>query len=99
MPNNVMWLMHRPSGAAVAVGRRMAVGWYRKGDAERDGVQELFDYVEQNCDFDGQDDFVLVMNDCSSAPACGGVLSVQKVENAPEGSQLRLLVVDRELLK
>lgn len=67
MANNRMWLLHRPTGKAVFLAKRMGDGWYTKNDAL--GLNEFFDHL-QNVATDGWmgDDFVLAMEDCTGAP-------------------------------
>jgi hypothetical protein len=57
MANNRMWLIHKPSKLGVMLGKRMSCGWYTSDD----NLMKFFDYI-QRCE--GQDDFVLAMEDC-----------------------------------
>lgn len=63
MANNRMWLIHRPSGKAIILGKRMAVGWYTNGRVTSELLDAFFDSLEGD-----QDDFVLGMEDISGAP-------------------------------
>jgi hypothetical protein len=69
MANNRLWLVHRPTGKGVQLGKRMGWGWYNAADNER--LQRLFDYIE---DLGGplaeQDDFCLCIEDGTDAPTC-----------------------------
>jgi hypothetical protein len=62
MANNRMWLVHKPTGRKVLLGKRLAGNWYRSlNDADMgkclDGI------LEQAFD----DEFCLAMEDVSSA--------------------------------
>lgn len=71
MANNRMFLVHRPTGKAVMLGKRMASGWYRPGfngqpDPLAKRMERLFELAEdhwENSQDDNLDDFVLVMED------------------------------------
>ncbi len=71
MANNRMWLVHRPTGESICLGKRMAWGWY---DRSEDMSQRLNEFYQRCVDGDdsmaGQDDFVLAMEDASGAPEC-----------------------------
>ncbi len=69
MADNRMWLVHRPTGASVCLGKREAWGWY---DAAAQAKLTEFYHrcVEGDDSKVGQDDFVLAMEDASGAPAC-----------------------------
>lgn len=69
MANNRLWLVHRPTGAAVFLGKRMAWGWSGHVE-ENDAINNFFNFV-QNADYEGdQDDFVLAIEDADGAPCC-----------------------------
>ena len=61
MANNRLWLVHRPTGRAVKLGKRMAWGWYDPPSQAR--LQAFFDAIPYN-----QDDFFLAIEDNSGAP-------------------------------
>ena len=63
MANNRLWLVHRPSGRRVFLGKRMAWGWYGAPEDTGARLNAMFEAIE--CD---QDDFELVMEDASRAP-------------------------------
>lgn len=67
MANNRMWLVHRPSGLWVRLGKRIATSWYGSpGD-----MQAFYDEVEAWCEAHGwehQDHFGLDMEDAGKAP-------------------------------
>lgn len=90
MPNNVLWLMHRPSGMAVQIGKRMGVGWY--GAPEPDRLQELYDYVEQNFEPEQQDDFAVVIEDASGLDD-PKALEVARYDSPQSVGRLRHLIV------
>lgn len=59
MPNNTLWLVHRPTGNAVCFGRSMGGGWYLKNEIlER--VTEFFNACEAEGPYEGLDDFMVV---------------------------------------
>jgi hypothetical protein len=65
MANNRMYLIHRPSGTVLYLGKRLAFGWH--GPIAE--VNEFFDATERAEDTQlTQDDFVLAMEDCEGAP-------------------------------
>lgn len=68
MANNRLWLVHRPTGKSVFLGKRMAWGWY--GAPEDIGAQlkALYDAIEHSDT--NQDDFLLAMEDADDAPSC-----------------------------
>lgn len=70
MANNRLWLIHRPTGAHVCLGKRMAIGWHSTRTDNRTGelIREFFDQVECGPEI-GQDDFVLALEDASGAPS------------------------------
>ena len=66
MANNRMFLVHRPSGLAIFLGKRMGHGWYTTDRCA--SVQILFDAVENEYDYyNKQDDFAVAMEDTSRA--------------------------------
>ena len=70
MANNRMFLVHRPSGLGVMLGKRMAYGWYQPPTQDR--MLAFFEHLENENFYDGgQDDFVLCMETAVNAPgAC-----------------------------
>ncbi len=62
MANNRMWLVYKPTGRAVLIGKRMGFGWYTQGmDAEK--FNAFFDECEDVADYSrgiDQDDFIMV---------------------------------------
>jgi hypothetical protein len=68
MANNRMYLLHRPSGAHLYLGKRMASGWY---DAPRQfDIEDFYDKTEAHAlgAHSGLDDFALVMEHADGAP-------------------------------
>ena len=66
MANNRMFLVHRPSGLAVFLGKRMGHGWYTTDRCI--GVQELFDALEnEHTYYNQQDDFAVALEDATGA--------------------------------
>lgn len=62
MANNRMYLLHRPSGRAVYLGKRMASGWYGAPSNVRDALEALYEAVERDPGDNG-DDFCIAMED------------------------------------
>ena len=60
MANNRMYLVHKPSGYYVYLGKRMGEGWY---DSPCENIQKLFDAQEKYYNWIGQDDYVIVDED------------------------------------
>ena len=67
MANNRMWLLHKPTGLAVMLGKRMAIGWYTHNDPD---MNKFFDAVGAADSEIQQDHFCLAMEDCREAPSC-----------------------------
>ena len=65
MANNRMWLLHKPTGKAVFLGKRMDDSWYGTPDDVCHRIQALF--AAANEFGDGGDDFALAMEDCVGA--------------------------------
>lgn len=65
MANNRLWLVHRPSGAAVMLGKRLADGWYNPPS-----VEAMNTFFEAAAMEGHQDDFVLAIEDAAGAPRC-----------------------------
>jgi len=60
MANNRMWLVHRPSGVAIRLGKHMGIGWYAPPEASE--LQRFYDYILQN---EGStEDLILAMEGC-----------------------------------
>ncbi len=69
MWDNRMWLVHRPTGESICLGKRMAWGWH--GPPTQESLTEFYNRcVDGDDSIGGQDDFVLAMEDASGAPAC-----------------------------
>jgi hypothetical protein len=62
-----MYLVHKPSGLGVFIGKRMGYGWYDAPDGDK--IQKFYDRVEYEGE-GSRDDFVLLMEDCESS-ICG----------------------------
>ena len=81
MANNRMFLLHRPSGMAVYLGKRMATGWYDAPDDAGQRITTLFDMVERDhCD---SEDFCIAMEDASGAPAA---IAYSRIDAGPIGT-------------
>jgi hypothetical protein len=61
MANNYLFLVYRPTGRAIQIGKRMGFGWYTHND-EDVNLKQFYSECEQAAiDLDAdQDDFVLV---------------------------------------
>lgn len=63
MANNRMYLIHRPSGLGVMLGKRMAWGWYQSPEAKH--LREFYDYLAEVWALENpykegdQDDFII----------------------------------------
>lgn len=68
MANNRLWLVHRPTGESVFLGKRMGVGWYGAHNDLGSRINEFFSTCEDKGDANNQDDFVLAIEDASDAP-------------------------------
>ena len=66
MANNRMFLVHRPTGLAVFLGKRMGHEWYTTDKFT--SVQKLFDAVKNEHDYyNKQDDFAVALEDARGA--------------------------------
>lgn len=68
MANNRLWLVHRPTGAAVCLGKRMAHGWYMNRSDIDERIMEFWEECWTDT-LEDQDDFALVLEDAEHAPA------------------------------
>ena len=59
MANELMFLLHVPSGHYVYLAKRMGWGWYGTPDDVRDEIESLFDLVERQIAEGGQDEFAI----------------------------------------
>lgn len=67
MANNRMFLLHRPTGKAILLGKRMGWGWYGTPENVAERIEALFTSAE-NESYDGsQDDFCIALEDGSDA--------------------------------
>lgn len=58
MANNRMYLVHKPTGFAFFLGKRMGAEWYNPHECTVDDLNEFF---EECYDGGGQDEFCLAM--------------------------------------
>lgn len=66
MANNRLWLVYRPTGKAVFLGKRMAEGWYNVPDDVKERIEALFQHIQDergNREYE-QDDMTLAMEEC-----------------------------------
>jgi hypothetical protein len=89
MANNRMYLLHRPSGMAVPLGKRMGLGWYESAAAFQ--IMKLFDWVEDKAAPNEQDDFVIVMEDATHC-----FVKTEVVGGDPVDGLLKLELRERE---
>jgi len=69
MANNRMFLVYRPTGRAIHLGKRMGFGWYKDlPDHVPPLIEALFNHAEEAALEHGydQDDFVLAMEHSNS---------------------------------
>ena len=87
MANNRMFLVHRPSGLAVFLGKRMGHKWYTTDRSI--SVQNLFDVLENE---DGRDDFAIALED-----ATGATLAIGEWEYGPhrDDELVQLILTDK----
>lgn len=64
MADNRMFLVHKPTGLGVCLGKRMDWGWYNPPSESE--MQHFFDYLKTHPE-GSQDDFVLLMEDCGES--------------------------------
>lgn len=67
MANNRMYLVYRPTGDYVYLGKRMGWGWYGTPDNLAEQVLNLFDIAAENTG-ESQDDFLLAMESAENQP-------------------------------
>ena len=65
MANNRLWLVYRPTGRAVFLGKRMAQGWYNVPDDIAQRIRALYEHIEQHPEH-SQDDLCLSMEECEA---------------------------------
>lgn len=66
MANNRLWLVYRPTGKAVFLGKRMGYGWYHVPQDVKARIEALFAHVEECYPDNSQDDFMLAMEECQA---------------------------------
>jgi hypothetical protein len=62
MANNRMWLVHRPTGEAFCLAKRMGHGWYRTTIEDYTLRSWFEDLASNDVTVSNQDDFVLAMD-------------------------------------
>ena len=63
MANNRLWLVYRPTGKAVFLGKRMAQGWYGVPEDVKERIEAFFAHIYDNPET-SQDDMMLAMEMC-----------------------------------
>lgn len=89
MANNRLFLMHKPTGLALYLGKRMGHEWYSNHDLPKETLNAFFD----RCDID-PDDFAVAMEDATAAPS-----ATDAWEYTDEGGVIRGLRLDKARLK
>ena len=64
MANNRMFLVHRPTGIAVMLGKRYTGGWYVHTEDISSRVQKLFDVADEEDRTGLQDDYCIALESC-----------------------------------
>ncbi|MFH1236649.1 MAG: hypothetical protein V1685_07025 [Parcubacteria group bacterium] len=64
--NNRLWLVYRPTGKAVFLGKRMATGWGSTPDDVKERIEALFDHIAEVYPNHSQDDLCLAMEENQS---------------------------------
>lgn len=64
MANNRMFLLHRPTGLAISLGKHMGTGWYSPPTNEQ--LQDFYDEIETVCGGGPSEDFILGMESCDA---------------------------------
>jgi len=92
MANNRMFLVYRPTGDAVYLGKRMGWGWYGTPDDVAHHIAELFEKAEKDAgesDF-SQDDFAIALEIGENQPHAIDKWQYKDVENG----KVRSLAID-----
>lgn len=76
MANNRMFLVHRPTGLRVYLGKRFGWGWKNVPNDLGEQLQKLFDYLREN-PHGSQDDFLLAMEDVKEAPGAFDLIEMK----------------------
>ena len=61
MANNRMCIVHKPTGYAVWLGKRMAVGWYCNAEDIQKELNDMYNLIEKEEGCINQDDFVIAL--------------------------------------
>ena len=104
MANNRMFLVHRPSGMAVFLAKRMGYGWYSVPETIQDRLHTLFKMVEDHgcTSAVNQDDFCLAMENCgipgalvsSDWKVCHHLLKDTQTLDVPRESAVAKALID-----
>ncbi len=86
MADNRLWLIHRPTGSAVMLGKRFGSEVYYKPPS----AEEMHAFFLAAAEQPNEDDFVLAIEDASGAPSCTDKWKYQRVE----GDKLRPVLED-----
>ena len=94
MANNRMFLVYRPTGDAVYLGKRMGWGWYGTPEDVAERIAELFERAEKAAgegDF-SQDDFAIALESGKHQPH-----AIDKWRYKGEGGKVRSLEIDESV--
>jgi len=91
MANNRMFLVYRPTGDAVYLGKRMGWGWYGTPEDVAQRIAALFEKAEEAAGGGfSQDDFALALEACENQPHA--ISKWQYGERAADGSVSKLVI-------
>lgn len=88
MANNRMYLVYRPTGDAVYLGKRMGWGWYGTPEDVAERIATLFEKAENAAGGDfSQDDFAIAMESAENHPH---VIDKWKFKEGGKGQSLEM---------
>ena len=93
MANNRMFLVYRPTGDAVFLGKRMGYGWYGTPADVQERILKLFDLVESKGETH-QDDFAIALEDGEAIPHA---IHDWVYGRASDNSPLTMLVISKDV--
>lgn len=90
MANNRMFLVYRPTGDAVYLGKRMWWGWYGTPEDLAQRIAELFEKAEKAAGGFSQDDFAIALENGEYQPHAIDKWQYKDME----GGKVRSLEID-----